>query len=95
MPKHKPLPADQSVRVLRLRLKDKHASWLRELAREVNLVWNYVNDLSFKVWERERRFVSAFDLHPYVKGASNAGLNHIKQRGLEWLKKEFAAAPAR
>ena len=88
MSKRKPLPADQSVRVLRLRLKHKHASWLRELAREVNLVWNYVNDLSFKVWERERRFVSAFDLHPYVKGASNAGLN-LHSQTLQAVTEEF------
>ena len=32
-------PAD--VRVLRLRVKDKHAVWLRGLAREVNTVFNY------------------------------------------------------
>ena len=88
MAKRKPLPADQSVRVLRLRLKDKHAPWLRELASEVNLVWNYVNDLSFKVWERERRFVSAFNLHPYVKGASHAGLN-LHSQTLQAVTEEF------
>jgi hypothetical protein len=33
----------------------EHAKYLSELAREMNLVWNYVNDLSFKVFQRERR----------------------------------------
>ena len=33
------------TKVLRLRLKDKHAKFLGDLAREVNFVWNYCNDL--------------------------------------------------
>src|SRR6202035_4401064 len=33
------------TKVLRLRLKDKHAKFLGNLAREVNFVWNYCNDL--------------------------------------------------
>src|SRR5258706_7209159 len=49
-----------AVRVLRLRVKDKHAAWLRGLAREVNTVFNYCNELSVKVFERERRFLSGF-----------------------------------
>src|SRR6202790_5789988 len=44
-----------TVRVLRLRVKDKHAAWLCGLAREVNTVFNYCNELSVKVFERERR----------------------------------------
>ena len=47
----------QAVRVLRLRVKDKHAKWLCGLAREVNTVFNYCNELSVKVFERERRFL--------------------------------------
>ena len=31
------------IRVLRLRIKDKHAAWLRLQAREVNFVWNFTN----------------------------------------------------
>src|ERR1700676_3692960 len=38
-----------AVRVLRLRVKDKHAAWLCGLAREVNTVFNYCNELSVKV----------------------------------------------
>jgi putative transposase len=34
-----------SDRVLRLRIKDKHGKVLSEMARAVNLVWNYCNDL--------------------------------------------------
>jgi putative transposase len=46
------LPRCTAVRVLRLRVKDKHAAWLCGLAREVNTVFNYCNELSVKVFER-------------------------------------------
>src|SRR5260221_5070141 len=58
-----------AVRVLGLRVKDKHAAWLCGLAREVNTVFNYCNELSVKVFERERRFLSGFDSCRFSKGA--------------------------
>lgn len=64
-----------SSRVLRIRVKDKHASFLQMLASEVNLVWNYINDLSLQITRRERRFASAFDLAKYTTGATKQGLN--------------------
>lgn len=36
------------MKTLKLRIKDKHCEVLDQLASEVNFVWNYVNDLSFK-----------------------------------------------
>ena len=63
------------TRVLHIRVKDKHAVFLQSLAREVNLVWNYVNDLSYKITRREGRFASAFDIAHYTCGATKEGLN--------------------
>jgi len=40
------------IKVLRLRLEDRHARFLRDLAREVNFVWNYCNEL--QMFNRER-----------------------------------------
>lgn len=54
---------------MRLRLKDKHAGFLREQARAVNFVWNFCNELSVKHFDRKREFMSAFDMQPYTKGA--------------------------
>ena len=48
-----PIQHPAFTRVLRLRLKDKHARALRERAYWVNQVWNYCNDLSVKVLRRE------------------------------------------
>src|ERR1700685_1425649 len=61
-----------AVRTLRLRVKDKHAAWLCSLAREVNTVFNYCNELSVKVFERERRFLSGFYFWPFLKGVTRA-----------------------
>jgi putative transposase len=60
----------QAVRVLRVRVKDKHAPWLRALACDINTVWNYCNELQQKVFARERRFLSGFDFWPFLKGVT-------------------------
>jgi putative transposase len=44
------------------------------MAADVNLVWNYCNDLASRIFERERRFASAYELQSYLAGASKAGL---------------------
>src|SRR5574344_286594 len=58
------------MKTLKLRIKDKHAKVLIKLESEVNFVWNYVNDLSFKHLKRKGEFLSAFDIAQYTKGAS-------------------------
>ena len=63
------------TRVLHIRIKDKHAAHLRMLAREVNDVWNYSQELALKVLEREQRFMTAFDIAAYTKGAGKEGLS--------------------
>ena len=57
------------MKTLKLRIKDKHADQLNKLASSVNFVWNYVNDLSFKHWQRTNHFFSAYDIATYVKGS--------------------------
>ena len=80
-----------AVRVLRLRVKDKHAVWLRGLAREVNTVFNYCNELSVKVFERERRFLSGFDFWPFLKGATrgDCALN-LPVQAVQEIAEEYA-----
>jgi len=71
------LPAGRAraKRVLRLRVKDKHAPWLRELARQVNFVWNYDNETAARAWQRDRRWLSGYDLDRLTSGASKEGLD--------------------
>lgn len=62
------------TRVLRLRLKDRHAPLLRAHATEVNFVWNFANETGIRMFERERRFASAADLHQLTRGVTKSGL---------------------
>jgi transposase len=64
-----------TTRVLRVRIKDKHAPLLRRLAAEVNLVWNYCNEMSQLILRREGRFVSAGEFDALTAGATKAGLS--------------------
>ena len=58
------------MKTLKLRIKDKHSKMLYELVSQVNFVWNYVNDLSFKHLKRKSEFLSSYDIDKYTKGAS-------------------------
>jgi IS605 OrfB family transposase len=80
-----------AVRVLRLRVKDKHARWLCGLAREVNTVFNYCNELSVKVFERERRFLSGFDFWPFLKGVTRGDCAmHLPVQAVQEIAEEYA-----
>jgi transposase len=80
-----------AVRVLRLRVKDKHATWLCGLAREVNTVFNYCNELSAKVFERERRFLSGFDFWPFLKGVTRGDCAlHLPIQAVQEIAEEYA-----
>jgi putative transposase len=80
-----------ATRVLRLRVKDKHASWLLGLAREVNTVFNYCNELSVKVFERERRFLSGFDFWPFLKGVTRGDCAlHLPVQAVQEIAEEYA-----
>src|SRR6202795_2807694 len=79
------------VRVLRLRVKDKHAAWLGDVAREVNTVFNYCNELSVKVFERERRFLSGFDFWRFLKGVTRGDCAlHLPVQAVQEIAEEYA-----
>jgi len=58
----------EKTKALKVRVKDKHAKQLNQMARSVNFVWNYINELSHRSIRERGRFLSAYDLHPYTKG---------------------------
>lgn len=76
------------TRVLRLRLKDRHAPALRAKACEVNTVWNFVNESCQRAFERERRFLSAADLHEMTVGAGKAGMS-LHSQTIQAVNEEF------
>jgi putative transposase len=77
------------TKVLRLRLKDKHAMFLRHLAGEVNFVWNYCNELQITMFNRERRFLSGYDFAKFTRGATKEGL-HLHSQTVQAIAEEYA-----
>ena len=62
-----------TTKTLQLRLKDKHARVLRQMAREVNQVWNHINAISAKAarpFHGKPRFLSGYDLQKFTAGFS-------------------------
>ena len=57
------------TKTLKLRVRDKHRNMLNQQARKVNFVWNYINELSARSIRERGVFLSAYDIHPYTKGA--------------------------
>jgi len=77
------------TKVLRLRLRDKHARLLRDVAREVNFVWNYCNELQITMFNRERRFLSGYDFAKFTRGATKEGL-HLHSHTVQAIAEEYA-----
>lgn len=76
------------MKTLQVRIKDRHAKALNAMAREVNFVWNYTNELSFKHLQRTDKFFSAFDMAKYTAGASREGLA-IDSQTVEAITEEY------
>jgi len=57
------------TKTLKVRVKDKHKSHLDQLAKSVNFVWNYINELSHRSIKERGHFLTDYDFHPYTKGA--------------------------
>ena len=76
------------TRVLRLRIKDKHAKHLLEQSREVNQVWNYCQETSLKILARERRFCTGYDLDQLTAGATKEGLS-LHSQTLQAVSAEY------
>jgi putative transposase len=61
------------------------------LAREVNTVFNYCNELSVKVFERERRFLSGFDFWPFLKGVTRGDCAlHLPVQAVQEIAEQYA-----
>lgn len=63
--------AEKQIITYRYRVKDKHASHLNQMAREVNFVWNWANDAQKHALKWGRRWPSHFDLIYLSVGATS------------------------
>lgn len=89
------------MKTLHLRLKDKHAKLLDELACEVNFTWNYINELCYKHLQRTGKFFSSYDIQKYTAGATKEGLKiscaTVQMVGAEYVtrRRQFRKAKLR
>ena len=58
----------KQIKTLKVRVKDKHRPLLNQMARSVNFVWNYVNELSHRSIRERGVFLSAYDVQKYTQG---------------------------
>lgn len=59
-----------AVKTLKIRVKDKHASVLRRIARDVNQVFNFANETSSRAIRERGKWLSAYDLQKLTAGYS-------------------------
>jgi len=78
----------KQAKTLKVRVKDRHAAHLSRMARSVNFVWNYLNDLSARSIREKGLFLSAYDMDRYTKGAGkDLGLH---SQTLQEVSREYA-----
>ncbi len=80
----------ESIRTLKLRIKDKHARVLSAMAREVNTVWNFCNETSCRAIHERRKFLSGFDLQKLTDGYSRCDGVSIGSATTQQVCEEYA-----
>ena len=62
----------ETVKTLKLRIKDKHAKAMLAMARDVNTVWNFCNETQYRSLKRycnrPKVWLSGFDLQKLTNG---------------------------
>ena len=77
----------KAIKTLQVRVRDKHAKTLLVQARQVNFVWNYVNELSLRNIREHGRFLSDYDIQKYTNGsAKDLGLH---SQTVQEISKEY------
>ena len=80
----------KTIKTLNLRIKDKHAPSLVAMAREVNQVFNYLNELSSRSIRERGKFLSAYDLQKYTAGYTKCDGVKIGAATVQQVCEEYA-----
>jgi hypothetical protein len=81
------------IRTLRLKVKAEGHAWLDAAAIEVNQVWNYANETSYKAarpFAGAGKWLTGFDLDKLTAGAAQE-FGHIGADTIQRVNAEFAA----
>lgn len=79
-----------TIKTLKLRIKDKHAPALVAMAREVNQAWNYCNELSSRSIRERGKWLSAYDLQKYTAGFSKCEGVKVGSATVQLVCEEYA-----
>lgn len=79
-----------NIKTLKLRIKDKHASVLRQMAREVNQVFNFCNETSMKATRERRQWLSGYELQKLTAGFSKCDGVHVGSGTVQVVCAEYA-----
>jgi IS605 OrfB family transposase len=79
-----------SVKTLKLRIKDKHASVLLAMAKEVNEVWYFCNSTSIKAVQDKGKWLSGYDLQKLTAGYTKCEGVKIGSSTVQQVCEEYA-----
>ncbi len=82
----------EHTKTLRIPIKDKHARVLMAMAREVNVVWNYLNETSHRAIRERGQFLSGFDLQKSTNGFSKCEGVLIGSTTIQQVCEDYAKA---
>lgn len=84
----------ETVKTLKLRIKDKHAKAMLAMARDVNMVWNFCNETQYRslkrYCKRPKVWLSGFDLQKLTNGFSKCDGVLIGSATQQQVCEEFA-----
>ena len=80
----------QVTKTIKLRVRDKHAKLLREMATETNQVWNFANDLGHRMIRERGHWMTGFDYSAYTAGASKE-FEHIGSSTIQEVCEQFVS----
>ena len=81
------------TKTLKLRVKDKHAKYLADQARQVNMVWNHlvgVTNKAFRPFAGKTKFLSKFDYHKLTSGLSKEEGITLHSQTIQAIGEELA-----
>jgi IS605 OrfB family transposase len=76
------------TKTLKVRVRDNHRAVLNDMARNVNFVWNYINELSHRLIKERGVFLSGYDLQKYTNGSGK--LLGLHSHTVQCVGKEYA-----
>lgn len=74
---------------IKIRVRDKHAPLLRKMGAEANQVWNFANELSYRMIRERGHWMTGFDFSPYTVGACEE-FKHIGSSTIQEVCAQFA-----